>query len=91
MGNDDVREIAKLKIQLRIASLASKKLWFTYEVPDEYCLNRTRSGYDQGYEAGWRGWEYMNPFARPHWQVAYRRGYSDAKYAINKEALKLAE
>jgi len=89
MGNDYVREIGKLKLELRIAQLSSKKLWFTYSVPEEFIRNRTRSAYDAGYEAGWRGWEYMNGYSRPHFQQAYRYGYSDAKSAVHEAAQKV--
>lgn len=91
MGNDYVREVVRLKLQLKIAQLSGKKLWFSYEVPEEFIRNRTRSAYDSGYEAGWRGWEYMNAYSRPHWQVAYRHGYSDAKTAIHEAANNLGD
>lgn len=89
MSNDDVREIVRLKMQLAQALLRAKCLWFTYKVPEEFCRNRTRSAYDSGYEAGWRGWPYGNGYSRPHFQSAYRHGYSDATTQLHKEAIEV--
>ena len=80
-------EVESLKRDLLLARLRAKCLWFTYSVPDEFISNRTRTAYDGGYEAGWRGWEYMNSYYRPHFQRAYRAGYNDAKQQLHKEAL----
>lgn len=72
--------------QLKLAKLRAKNLWFTYSVPDQFIQNRTRCAYDSGYEAGWRGWPYSNSYSRPHFQSAYRHGYSDANTQIHEEA-----
>ena len=87
MGNEDVREIVRLKQELAVALLRAKCLWFTYEVPDEFCANRTTSAYQSGYEAGWRGWPYSNTYYRTHFVSAYRHGYSDATTQLHKEAI----
>jgi hypothetical protein len=86
MGNDDIREIVRLRAVLKLALLRAKCLWFTYERPDAVCRNRTTSAYDAGYEAGWRGWPYNNTYSRTHYQSAYRLGYSDATTQLHAEA-----
>jgi hypothetical protein len=78
-----------LEVELKIAKLRAKCLWFTYEIPDEFRRNRTSSAYDSGYEAGWRGWPYMTAYSRPHFQSAYRHGYSDATTRLHEEAQQL--
>lgn len=82
-----MNEVEHLRRELLLAKLGCKCLWFTYQVPSVFIDNRTRSAYDSGYEAGWRGWEYMSAYSRPHFQQAYRQGYADAKEQLHKEAL----
>jgi len=77
--------------QCALNLLRAKRLWFTYEVPDRFVQNRTHSGYDSGYEAGWRGWEYSNPYTAHHWVTAYHHGYCDANTALHQEALKASK
>ena len=87
MGNEDIREIVRLKEQLKMALLRAKNLSFTYKVPARFGVNRTRTAYDSGYESGWRGWKYDNPYSTAHHQSAYCHGYSDAITQLHKEAL----
>lgn len=89
MGNDYVREISRLKMQLKIALLRADCIWFTYKVPEHFTRNRTRSAYDSGYESGWRGWEYKNGYSRPHFQSAYFAGYNDATQDLMEKALRI--
>ena len=81
-----LNEIATLKAQLKVAKLRSKRLWFTYKVPDEFRRNRTGTAYDSGYEAGWRGWDYSHGYTRSIHQRAYLRGFNDAIQQLRDES-----
>ena len=70
---------------LKLAQLRSRRIERTYEVPSEYLDNNTRTAYDSGYEIGWRGWGYDNPYTSNRHRIAYLRGYSAAAQAIIEE------
>lgn len=88
MGNDLVREITELKQKLKVAELRSKRLNFTFSTPKEFRGNRTGTAYESGYNAGWRGWNYDQPYTTSHHRRAYLNGFRNAEQALREAAAK---
>ena len=69
---------------LKLALLRSRRIAFTYEIPVEY--QNARAAYHSGYEAGWRDWDYDNPYTSSRHRMAYCVAYNAADRAIREES-----